>query len=147
MYTELEIGRYVCIENVEKTSSFVKTKWRTWGWIKEILSYEQYVLTVQGTNADIKRNRKHIRPVTTGETSSQTSASSYCINYCSTRSKGHELHRATSATCTEGEREYSRTRQNISKEIAKKKKENSQNIEDKERKVLQEIYGKAESLK
>ena len=44
--------------------------------------------------------------------------------------------RASSATCI-GEGEYSGTRKNLSKEIAKKKKEKC--------KMIQEIYGRAEA--
>ena len=63
-YTKLEIDQYVSIENIERTSSFAKSRFNTFGWIKEILPFEQYVITVQGTGENVRRNRKHIMSAT-----------------------------------------------------------------------------------
>ena len=90
-YTTLEVDQYVSIENVERTSSFAKTRWTTFGWIKEILPYEQYLIKLQTTGEEVKRNRKHIKLVTTGEDSSQTSDPGVSMNNINTSIKGHEL--------------------------------------------------------
>ena len=54
---------------------------------------------MEGRNTEIRRTRKQLKPVNTGESSSQNSnASSYRTNTSTARSKGHGMNRATQGT-------------------------------------------------
>ena len=97
-YTDLQIAQYICIQDTEQTSSFAKSRWRTWGTIKDILPYNQYIITLEWTNTDIRRNRKFLKPANANpvvNSSTKSDVQTTSSRTTGTGDKGHGTDRAT----------------------------------------------------